>query len=552
MKSIKVKVVALVLTFVILSSLAIGTTSMLSSLSTIRSSSIENMNLICENKANKIDTLLVKIEESVKTLTVYAQHQLRDFKQFKKSDTYVNEYSKNLYDVAVNAAENTEGAATVYIRFNPSFTSSKSGLFAGKEKSDGKFISIKPTDLNAYDSDDISHVGWFYRAKESGKPIWLEPYYNANIDKEIISYIIPFYVDNEFVGIVGMDIDFRVLRDFVSQTEFYETGYAFLVDEKANIIYHKQLERGTDLINYNNGEFSDMAVRITKNEIPEKELMKYKYDGIEKKGTFRVLLNNMRFVTSVPTSEIDARSNQLLSNMFIALLVVISCAIVLTIIFTRRLVKPLIELTNAAKKIAAGDLSVSIEHRSNDEVGALAESFRQTVDQLNQQFSYINSLAYSDPLTGISNKTAYLDMIAALDQHMQSAYIEFAILAFDINNLKIINDNYGHHLGDTLIINSVKLIQEVFRNCLIYRIGGDEFVVILQDQNYLHREELISRFIQIVCEYNEGLTDEAIVSIALGVAEYKPVIDRNYNDVYRRADSAMYIDKAKTKNSHNE
>ncbi|MEG0365761.1 MAG: diguanylate cyclase [Coprobacillus sp.] len=552
MKSIKAKVIALVLTFVILSSLAIGTTSMISSLSTIKSSSIDTMNLLCENKANTINTLLIKIEESVNTLTVYAQHQLKDIEQFKEYNTYVNEYSNNLYDVAVNAASNTEGATTVYIRFDPSFTSPQSGIFSAKDESKNTFVSLKPTDLSAYKEDDIAHVGWFYKAKESGKPIWLEPYYNENIKKEIISYVIPFYIDNEFIGIVGMDVDFKVLQDTVSQTNFYDTGYAFLVDQKASIVHHNELNRGTDLVNYNNGEFSQMAIQVTKDKMLNEQLIEYKYDGVKKKATFRVLLNNMRFVTSVPTSEIDAQSNQLLTQMIIVVFIVISCAIVLTIIFTKRLVKPLIELNEAAKKIADGDLSVSIEHHSNDEVGALAESFRQTVDKLNYQFSYINSLAYSDSLTGISNKTAYLDMMTSINQRIQTKDIEFAVIAFDINNLKKINDRFGHHFGDNLIINSVKLIQGIFCNCLIYRIGGDEFVVILQDDNYLNREELISKFIQEVSEYNKGIAEELIVSIAMGVSEFNPNIDTSFSDVYKRADSAMYTDKAKTKNMNNQ
>ncbi|MEG0547864.1 MAG: diguanylate cyclase [Bacilli bacterium] len=548
MKSVKTKIIALVLTFVVFSSLAIGTTSMISSLSTIESTSIETMNLLCENKANNINTLLVKIEESVKTLTVYAQHQLKDLNQFKKSSAYVDDYSKNLYSVAVNAAMNTEGATTVYIRYNPSFTSSKSGIFSVKDDSHNTFVSLEPTDLNAYEPTDMAHVGWFYKAKENAQPIWLEPYYNENIKKEIISYIIPFYEGDEFVGIVGMDVDFDMVRSEVSQTKLYKTGYAFLVDEKAEVVYHQDIERNTDLISYNDGEFSAMARQITQDEMYDDHLIEYTYGGIDKKATFRFLLNNMRFITTVPTSEIDAQSNKLLTQMVMAMFVIISLAIALTFIFTKRFIKPLTELTNAAKKIAGGDLSVSIEHHSNDEIGELAESFRQTVDKLNQQFTYINSLAYIDPLTGISNKTAYLETIERIEQYIHSKSIEFAIVAFDLNNLKVINDTYGHHLGDLLIVNSVHIIQDVFKDSLVYRIGGDEFIVILQDDQYIQRKELISKFTNVISEHNNNLKDELLVSIAIGVSEYDKNVDHSYSDVYKRADNAMYTDKLKTKN----
>lgn len=82
---------------------------------------------------------------------------------------------------------------------------------------------------------------------------------------------------------------------------------------------------------------------------------------------------------------------------------------------TRRIIRPLKELNEAAKKIAAGDLSITINHQTRDEVGTLADSFQQTVSHLQKYIDYINGLAYRDGLTGVKNKTAYQETAMILE-----------------------------------------------------------------------------------------------------------------------------------------
>ena len=126
----------------------------------------------------------------------------------------------------------------------------------------------------------------------------------------------------------------------------------------------------------------------------------------------------------------------------------------------------------------------------------LADSFQQTVSHLQKYINYINGLAYRDALTGVKNKTAYQETIANLEERTRTGRPEFAMIVFDINNLKIINDTLGHDFGDILIIDSCKLICKVFKRSPVYRIGGDEFVVILENDDFNKYEELLARFKQ--------------------------------------------------------
>lgn len=549
MKSLKTKVIALVLGCMLLSSFVIGSFSILSSKKAVSADSAQLMNLLCENKSKEISALLSRIEQSVNTLTLYASRQIVNTDEFKTDSSYVDQFTDHLTDIAINAAANTEGAMTVYIRYNPEYTSPTSGLFCSKSSTDSTFKSLEPTNLSLYDPSDTSRVGWFYEPAKNKKGTWMEPYLNDNINIEMISYVIPFYVNDIFIGVVGMDIDFSVLQTIVEETTVYENGYAYLTDENANLIYHQDLPRGTALMDYNNGEFREAAEMLLKDS-SQQSLITYNYHGYQRKAAFRSLQNGMRLVLAAPTSDIDKQANQLILQILIASFVIVALTIILTFIFTRRLVKPLLELTDAAQKIAAGDLSISITHHSKDEVGTLAESFRETVKHLHKYISYINELAYRDPLTGVKNKTAYLEVANQMDELARLKRPEFAVIVFDINGLKNVNDTYGHDFGDILIADTCKIICHTFKQSPIYRIGGDEFVALLENEDYKNSMQLLSKLQCDIDVYNEQPHNKIKISVAKGIAVYSESTDFTFQDVFKRADNAMYFNKAKMKSLH--
>ena len=114
-----------------------------------------------------------------------------------------------------------------------------------------------------------------------------------------------------------------------------------------------------------------------------------------------------------------------------------------------------------------------------------------------------------------------------------------SVVVFDLNNLKRINDTMGHGVGDRYIIDASALIGEVFRNSPVFRIGGDEFAVILEGADHENRETLMDEFHRRV-EENRKAGD---VLVAAGMAEYLPGIDFSLERVFKRADRQMYLKK---------
>lgn len=547
MKSVKTKIIALVLSCITISAVFIGGASIINSQRVVSADSARIMNLLCANRSAQINALFSSIEQSVNTLTVYASHRLDDMERFRTDPAYVADYTESLLDVALNAAQNTEGALTVYIRYNPAFTPADSGIFCSRSSPADTFEPLPPTDLSMYDPSDTEHVGWFYGPAEKKDGLWMPPYFNQNIGVEIISYVVPYYRGNELVGVVGMDIDFNVLKNIVANTTVYDTGYAFLTDEKALIAYHQDLSAGTDLTKYNQGEFREMAETLEVSQNSGDRLITYSYRGEKREAAFQSLLNGMRLVITSPNSEIDAQANMLILQIVSAVFIIVFIAVIFTVLYARRLVKPLLELNAAAKKIADGDMSVTITHVSEDEVGTLAESFRQTAAHLQKYISYINELAYRDSLTGVKNKTAYLEAVKQLDDKSRAERAQYGVIVFDINGLKQVNDTLGHDFGDILIMTASKLICMVFSCSPVYRIGGDEFVVLLQDRDYERCAQLLEQLEQVISLHNETPENNVKISIARGMAIYAEQLDLAFHDVFKRADSAMYRNKAEMK-----
>ena len=160
----------------------------------------------------------------------------------------------------------------------------------------------------------------------------------------------------------------------------------------------------------------------------------------------------------------------------------------------------------------------------------------------------IRELSHVDALTHVKNRAAYesrLEEIRRKAQH--SGKVEFGIVLFDINNLKKINDELGHYAGDEYIKNACRLICITYKNSPVYRIGGDEFVVILEGKPFARREELLTSFVQEMNKLmSSDIPAEERVSVAYGMSIHESS-GESIDDVVKRADEIMYETKKKMK-----
>ncbi|MCR5209672.1 MAG: diguanylate cyclase [Lachnospiraceae bacterium] len=153
------------------------------------------------------------------------------------------------------------------------------------------------------------------------------------------------------------------------------------------------------------------------------------------------------------------------------------------------------------------------------------------------------NMASTDSLTGVRNKHAYSEAEAHLNQKIRQNEIDkLAIVVCDINGLKIVNDTLGHAAGDKLIKDACSLICENFTHGAVYRIGGDEFVVILQEKGFDTMSEVINEINRII---EDNIKKKEVV-IAIGHSELTKQ-DQMVHDIFERADQMMYHRKQELK-----
>ncbi len=151
------------------------------------------------------------------------------------------------------------------------------------------------------------------------------------------------------------------------------------------------------------------------------------------------------------------------------------------------------------------------------------------------------NVAYTDSLTGLKNKLAYIETEEQKDVLIANhSAPPFAVAVFDLNDLKAINDCFGHKAGDQYIIRASRVICDHFKHSPIFRIGGDEFVALLEGRDYEDRDALQHSFDNMMDEANR---QRNTLIISMGMSEYDEQEDHTFHHVFSRADHEMYLRK---------
>ncbi len=251
--------------------------------------------------------------------------------------------------------------------------------------------------------------------------------------------------------------------------------------------------------------------------------------------------------------------------------VLILCVVLVLIFINHRYIEKIVHLSDNVKQYSQ-DKDASIaqiiekDNYGRDEISSLANQTAAMVMELEnymkslvattkeltetrQQADDMKVLATKDALTGIRNKTAYDNEVKQLEWMLADGMKDFGIAMIDLNFLKRINDTYGHEQGNVAIRKLCNIVCVVFQHSPVFRVGGDEFVVILKGNDFEHREELVDRFNETLdgLAKDDTLNQWEKVSAAIGVAVYDPERDSSVDNVFKRADNAMYQKKKEMK-----
>ena len=289
-----------------------------------------------------------------------------------------------------------------------------------------------------YDESDVEHVGWYYLPVQAKEAIWMSPYMNENINIYMISYVVPLFAeDGTSIGIVGMDIDFSQITDLVDETKVYQSGYAFLTDASAAVMYHKNADEGTKL--------SDLDSSLSKSadfigdDGNQGKTMDYSYKNVNKKFAFYNLDNGMKLVLTAPVSEIYSEAYGLAKMIILAMIVAFILSAVIGIVMGTGLTKPIRQLTSVIEQTAAldfrpteagaklrkqkdeiGDMATKI-HDMRKKLRAMMENLQQTQQVLETNTGNLNQLMKQNSAYAEDNSAATQELAAGMEETSANA-----------------------------------------------------------------------------------------------------------------------------------
>lgn len=410
MKSIRMKISSTLIACTLMSILICGGISIYHTSKGTIHNSTEQMRLNCKNQSNQIETTLSQITSSVDTLANLSLSYLDDVGQFKSSDEYTSKYTETLKPIFEEFAKETDGALTAYIRFNPAFTEPTSGLFLTRNSATDAFQFSTPTDFSMYEPDDMEHVGWYYTPVNNKTPLWMTPYMNSNLNIYMTSYVVPLFVNNESIGVVGMDIDFSIFSDLVAHANIFDTGYAFISSSEGTIIFHQGIETGTAI-----ADIAPSLQQSLEKGLNENESILYTYNGQKKYLYAQMLSNGMYFNLTAPKSEILAESTTMIQMILSGALLALFIAVTVGIFLGSRLTKPIKDLECIIVETSKFNFKPSKNGKqlcsSKDETGQMARSIHTMRKNLRKIVADINEtqVTLSDTmkqLTETSNQVA--------------------------------------------------------------------------------------------------------------------------------------------------
>ena len=197
------------------------------------SASEQSLSLLCDTGRNNLDYYFKSVAQSVQTVSSLIDADLETLPDLQTESTF-HDHVEEARTIFEEAAEHTRGAMTYYYRIDPSISATTKELGFWYVDLDGKGFKDNPvTDL----TDEQYAAVWFNVPKSTGKPVWLPPYLTDNLDVYVLSYNVPVHKGDTFVGVVGIEINYKTLGEQIRDIGVSNGGYAFIVEnEKGTII----------------------------------------------------------------------------------------------------------------------------------------------------------------------------------------------------------------------------------------------------------------------------------------------------------------------------
>jgi len=295
-----------------------------------------------------------------------------------------------------------------------------------------------------------------------------------------------------------------------------------------------------------NSQDKKLASQLFINEIPNADRKNISFQG-ESLALYQFVINDsdsekLRVVFTIDKDLAFINFTNLASQLIIAICIIILLTVFLSFRFSISIATPLKNLVNIAHKIQYGNY-VEISHDARvSEVNKLSFAFSNMQSAIQQREKDNHQLAFYSVLTGLPNRNHF---IRTMNELIEDATQQFAVVLMDIDRFKEINDTLGHEYGDKVLqAIANRLEKSLVQGAYVAYLDGDEFVMLLPCQKSVKTELLVAPIIKVFEQFFEINNIQLDVSTSMGIAMY-PEDSIKADGLMQFADIALYVCKDK-------
>lgn len=391
--NIKKKITLSIAITTLIACISVTVVSLIFSTNLLQKEAKDKLKYMNESYANSFDG---NFDEVKKIVDILENEVVQNLNYSKIRDPkYIENFIDYADPIVKSQAQSSNQSKAAYIYFNPKLTNSVHDIYYADSNANGIVLRQKQIPFDYYlDEGNNSDKSWWFVPIKTKKDYFTNPYYwkydNENLAK-MISFIRPIFINGEFICVVGSDFSYVKMEDIISKINVYNSGYAFLLNDKLDILVHPKYTNKDNLETVENGTFKWLFNDIKENS---NNVVEFKdTNGKKRYASYMKMSNGWVLGLSVEKSRVLEGLYNLQYVVYTIVAIVLGMVLIFSIRLGKFISNPIENISNILKEIDYSNFSIKIPESyilRQDEIGILSKAINNMSEKIQENFSEIN------------------------------------------------------------------------------------------------------------------------------------------------------------------